>query len=347
MKFGVRLRQTSDSNSSSSGFNGNCIFSTIGSFNAGQPEQLSFTTGVPLTHVSHSTPAGTCKTIGACAPTSPSAVVCGSNSKPILQTISIGSRAWRLHGELPRKNRAQDGPARGLGLFYDRFTENLVLQAERLNGITQTQFVVPSPCPASFDPSGVPPITFSFVTMACPNSTILRTTYRISPRLHAPGILQTAVTLERQVNKSATVSVSYLNSRGFDQLLTNNINTPLLGTFPANPVFPLGKPGNVYEFQSEAIFRQNQLITQVNYHFKTRISLRGYYVLNYANSDTSGPTSFPSNPFNFLRITAALPSISASVFSWAVRSICLTGFRSIHFCSRPRVRRTASRSARI
>jgi hypothetical protein len=132
----------------------------------------------------------------------------------------------------------------------------------------------------------------------CPNSTILPTTFRISPRLHAPGTLQTAVTVERQLTKSATVSVSYLNARGFDQLLTNNINTPLLGTFPANPVYPLGSPENVYQFESEANFKQNQLITQVNYHFKTRVSLRGYYVLNYANSDSAGPTSFPSNPFD-------------------------------------------------
>ena len=89
-----------------------------------------------------------------------------------------------------------------------------------------------------------------------------------------------------------------MNSRGYDQLLSNNINTPLPGTFPANPVYPLGTPGNVYQFESGAIYRQNELISQVNYRFRTRISLRGYYALNYANSNTAGATSFPSNPFN-------------------------------------------------
>ena len=33
----------------------------------------------------------------------------------------------------------------GFGLFYDRFTQDLVLNADRLNGRTQQQYIVPSP----------------------------------------------------------------------------------------------------------------------------------------------------------------------------------------------------------
>ena len=182
----------------------------------------------------------------------------------------------------------------GTGLFYDRFTENLILQANRLNGINQEKFVVTSPC--FFNSNSVPSI--NTIKAMCPASTVLPTTYSISPRLHAPGTLETAVTLEQQLGKSASISVSYLNSRGYDQLLSNNINTPLPGTFPANPVYPLGTPGNVYQFESGAVYRQNEVISQVNYRFRTRISLRGFYALNYASSNTAGPTSFPSNPFN-------------------------------------------------
>jgi hypothetical protein len=36
----------------------------------------------------------------------------------------------------------------------------------------------------------------------------------------------------------------------------------------------------------------------VNFRWKSWISLRGYYTLNYAKADTSGPTFFPSNPFD-------------------------------------------------
>ena len=31
----------------------------------------------------------------------------------------------------------------GFGLFYDRFTQDLVLNADRLNGVTQQQYIVP------------------------------------------------------------------------------------------------------------------------------------------------------------------------------------------------------------
>ena len=41
--------------------------------------------------------------------------------------------------------------------------------------------------------------------------------------------MQGAVSVERQVTKSATVSATYLNSRGFDQFLTLNANAPFPG----------------------------------------------------------------------------------------------------------------------
>src|SRR5208337_305008 len=60
--------------------------------------------------------------------------------------------AWGLH-------RAQKGPATtvlraGFGVFYDRFPYNLVLEAERLNGINQQELIIPSP---SFFPD-IPPV---------------------------------------------------------------------------------------------------------------------------------------------------------------------------------------------
>jgi len=316
LKFGLRLRENTDTNNATSGFNGNYVFSSLTAFEiteqglaaglpfsqiqaeGGGPLQLSITTGVPRTHVSTFDSGWYAQDDWRVRPNFTfSAGLRLEQQTHIRDHLDWEPRVAIAWGIGKAKTAPKTVLRVGSGLFYDRFTENLVLEAERLNGITQEQFVVTSPC--FFNANSVPSIS-SIQTM-CPNSTILPTTFRISPRLHAPGILQSAVTVERQLNKSATLSVSYLNSRGFDQLLTNNINTPLPGTFPVNPVFPLGSPQNVYQFESEAIFRQNQLITQVNYHFKTRVSLRGYYVLNYANSDTAGPTSFPSNPFNFLQ----------------------------------------------
>jgi hypothetical protein len=83
------------------------------------------------------------------------------------------------------------------------------------------------------------------------------------------------------------------------QLFTDNINAPLPGTFPANPVCPLGcAAGNIYSYESEGIFKQNQLMVNVNTRYGPNLSIFGYYSLSFANSDTSGAGYFPTNPYD-------------------------------------------------
>jgi hypothetical protein len=80
-------------------------------------------------------------------------------------------------------------------------------------------------------------------------------------------------------------------------LLTINANAP----FPGTPCSPACQPvtgGNLYQYVSEAVFRQNQLIANTNVRVGSKVQVFGYYVLNYANSDTSGVSSFPSNSYN-------------------------------------------------
>lgn len=185
----------------------------------------------------------------------------------------------------------------GTGIFYNRFGEGEVLEAARLNGVTQQEYVAPFPS-CYYTTAPPQPVTLAYIQSLCPGGQSLPTVYQIAPNLHAPGILQSALTVERQLTNVATLSVSYLNSRGWDQLLTNNVNTPVLGTYPSAPVYPLGTPGNVYQFQSEGIFRQNEFIANLTIRAGSRVSLFGYYTLNYANSDTSGVGDFPSNPFD-------------------------------------------------
>ncbi len=59
---------------------------------------------------------------------------------------------------------------------------------------------------------------------------------------------------------------------------------------------PNGKNENLYQYQSGGIYHQNQLIT--NFSIRERkLSLFGFYVLNFAKADTSGvrPTFLPIN----------------------------------------------------
>ena len=90
--------------------------------------------------------------------------------------------------------------------------------------------------------------------------------------------------------------MTYLNSRGFDQLLTINADAPYPGT-PCRPTCATSAE-NLYRYVSEAVFRQNQLIANTNWRIGSKVQLFGYYVLNYADSDTSGVSSLPSNSYN-------------------------------------------------
>jgi hypothetical protein len=157
----------------------------------------------------------------------------------------------------------------GFGIFYDRFGYNLTEQAERLNGITQLSAVVQDP---DFFET-IPP--FDQLPAAVP------TIYRVSPDLRAPYTIQTAVSVERQITKAATVSLTYLNSRGEHALFIRN----------AGGTDQNGVTRNIYEYDSEGIFRQNQLIANARISAGRRLSLFGFYTLNYANSNASSGSS--------------------------------------------------------
>ncbi len=192
--------------------------------------------------------------------------------------------AWGIGGTA--KNPPKTVLRAGFGMFYDRFTYDLVAQQQRLNGNTQQQFIVNNP---NFYLSNTPSISQLQVSGA--PSTI----YEANPNLRSPYTMQTGVSVERQLTKTANLAVTYLNSRGVHVFFTNNINAPN----PANGgLRPIPNEGNIFQYQSEGIFKQNQLILNSSIRMGARLSAFGYYTLTYANSDTAGSGYFPSNPYD-------------------------------------------------
>src|SRR5260370_7939284 len=194
----------------------------------------------------------------------------------------------------------------GFGMFYDRFTSDLVMQAERVNGLTQEQLVTNNPayCPNS---PGLTCLNLPAQPCATGSSLVDPNTcskYRIDRNLRPPYVMQTGASLERQLTKSANLTVTYLNTRGVHSLLVSNINAPEPGTYPPGDPFnaaairPFGNAGNIFEYQSDGVFRQDQFIVNSNIRVGAKFSLFGFYVLNYADSDTAGPSSFRSNPYD-------------------------------------------------
>ncbi len=296
---GGRLRDGQDSNTSDANFNGTFTFPSLAAYAAGQPNQFLIVDGQKLATVN--------------------LLDVGLFAQDDWQlhpgmTLSAGLR-WETQNDIhdhsdfaPRLGfawglrRSQKGPAKtvlrvGSGVFYDRFASNLVLNAERLNGINEQQFIISSP---DFFPNIPSLSTLSSLANSLPAS------YQIAPNLRAPYVWQSAASLEQQVTKNATLSLTYLHSRGLHQLLLDDVNAPLPGTFslgdPEAGVRPLGNAaGNPYQYESVGLFNQNQLIANFNVRLGTRLSLFGYYTLNYADSDTTGNNpSVAMNPYDLL-----------------------------------------------
>jgi len=168
----------------------------------------------------------------------------------------------------------------GFGMFYSRFDDNYTLQTIRYNGTTQAQYIVINP---DFFPT-VPAISQL-------NAQQIPQTIRMKDgNLRAPYILQTALSLERQLPANTTVALTFTDSRA-DHLFRSTVLTDPSG-LPA-----LAAAGDrVYEYQSNGILRQNQLIANVNSRLTKNISINSFYMLNHAKSDTDGAGSFPANP---------------------------------------------------
>jgi len=328
LKFGGRFRATQDTNYSRAGFNGTFTFSSLSTPGDVPPPAQPCTIGANpacpiselyaeqvLTGVVSGTPYATTLTYTTGLPTSE---VTYYDFEPYIQddwrvrpniTLSAGLRfetqnSIHDHGDFaPRVGFAWGVGGRstppkvvirgGYGIFYNRFQSGQILNVERFNGVTQQQFTINNPtCFPGVD------VALTSFSNCGPTTSSKSATYQISPTLHAPYTMQGAVSVERQVTKSATVSATYLNSRGFDQFLTINANAP----YPGTPCYLSGCPpitqGNLYRYISEGNFRQNQLILNTNVRIGAKVQLFGFYTLGYANSDTSGVSSFPTNSYD-------------------------------------------------
>ena len=295
LRLGGRLRTTANSTDSTQGFNGTFTFGAttdssgsvqstpLQNFKNNTPTQLTITTGNPLIQ-------NTFVDAGVYAEDD-------WKLRPNM-TLSYGLRfetqngisdhgdfaprigfAWGLGG---KKNAAPKTVIRtGFGIFYDRFSQDLIMQSERLNGVNQQQFNLL----ASKSPSNQTILQQAYasqnLTGFISSATIATTTYTIDPNLRAPYTVQFAGSVERQITKTATLTGTFIHSHGVHQLFSSVVST---------------NPSPQYQFESGGVFNQNQFIVNFNERLGTRLTIFSFYTFSHVNSDTAGATSFASNP---------------------------------------------------
>jgi hypothetical protein len=322
-KFGGRLRATRDANYSNGDFNGMYTFSSLQSYAITQyyPNFQGVCTPPPGSDIPPQP--GQCGGANQYSQTFGTPAIVSSyvdaglyfqdeyKVRPNL-TLSYGVRfetqnAIQDHGDFaPRvgiawgigrnKNAAKTVLRAGYGIFYDRFGIQQILNTERFDGTTQQQLIVKNPC--FYLPGAFPSETaLENELSGCSGASITQNTvYQMSPRLRAPYTMQAAASLERQLWKNATGALTYINSRGDHQLVEINANAPYIPTY--NPAL-----GNIYQYDTEGIFKQNQLIANIQWRAGSRFSLFGNYSLSYANSDVNGTNgnAFATNSYDLMQ----------------------------------------------
>ncbi len=188
----------------------------------------------------------------------------------------------------------------GFGIFYNRFSLGSIESQIANNGQNAQSYTYSSPgatCQPS--PSGTSPYSSGCTTGA-------KTAAAVTPQLNDPGlrsayIIQSAAAVEQQIGKYASVSVTYMNARGEHQFLTRSI--------------PVGTGSTAIDNinQSEGVFRQNQINTNINVRTPKGISVFGFYSANWADSNISSIT----DPFN--------PAVDYGRAAFAVRSRMVLG----------------------
>ena len=201
--------------------------------------------------------------------------------------------AWSIPGG---KNKPPKAVIRtGFGWFYQRFQSTNILQAERQNGVTQSEAVVSNP---DFFPETC---TADAGVCAASSSGSSPTIYQISPTLRAPYIMMGGVGVDKPIGKLVSISANYMWSRGEHLFLTRNINAPLPGTYnpddPSSGTRPLGTDENIYQYVSDGASGRNRLVVNGSLHAK-KAGLFGYYMLSKVETNTSGVSTFPSNGYD-------------------------------------------------
>lgn len=203
----------------------------------------------------------------------------------------------------------------GIGVFYNRFSEGLTLQANRFNGTNQIQFAIPEliirdcpgcaarpPTPAEQTANPEFGLLNIFPTVPTNGQLALipptqQTVYRVASNLQAPNLYLMGLQVERQLPKNITTFLGAYTMRMTHGIRLRDINAPLPPDFTTRPTAGIG---DIYQYESSGKFRMSQMFIGFNSRLNPRLSLNGTYSLAKASGDFDGfgATGLPMNSYD-------------------------------------------------
>lgn len=171
----------------------------------------------------------------------------------------------------------------GAGVFYDRSGPRPIQDILRYDGVRQLRYVITDPSYPNAFTSGTP-------ISADPPSVV-----QLSPDIVIPWMLQYSASLERQLAKATSASITYIGSRGFDQFRSRDINAPLAPLFASRPD---PTRGVVREIESAGTMVANSLQFTLRGQLTRFVYTQAQYTLSETKNDTSGINWMPPNSYD-------------------------------------------------
>jgi Carboxypeptidase regulatory-like domain len=185
----------------------------------------------------------------------------------------------------------------GAGIFFERFGEGNTLQAIRFDGTRQQQYILTNTNNSAllstivFNANGtvsnVP--TAAQLNSLAPQTNTIRL---VDNNAKAQYSIQSQFSVERQLPKGITASVTYGWARTLNGVRQVNINAPFcppLQPCLSNAPKPDITKGNIFQFQTNGFSNQHSLSANFRSGFGSKLTFFGFYRLGFSKNNSETP----------------------------------------------------------
>ncbi len=172
----------------------------------------------------------------------------------------------------------------GAGFFYDRSGANPIFDLLRYDGQHLAQYLI-------LKPSYPDPFAGGAQAQTTPQNIVT-----LAHDVRIPSTLQYGIGVERQLQKTLTLTVNYVGTRGFGMFRSRDVNAPLppfTSTVRPNPNY-----GQIRQIESSGNFESQSVEIALRGKINRMFNGMAQYTFGHAYNDTGGIGSFPANNYN-------------------------------------------------